>query len=77
MNPDFALPCRFDADCDGTLTIDELHEMVTASNMAFGLQSDVADTARLLELLDVDSNQVISWQEWSHGSAQWLRDMGH
>ena len=30
---------RFDVDCDGQLTIDELHQMVTETANAFGLEA--------------------------------------
>mmetsp|Transcript_6185 Transcript_6185/g.14889 ORF Transcript_6185/g.14889 Transcript_6185/m.14889 type:complete len:144 (+) Transcript_6185:82-513(+) len=67
---------RFDIDCDGQLTIDELHMMVTETANAFGLDADVADTVELMNQLDTDQNETISWQEWSHGCAVWLHDMG-
>ena len=40
---------RFDIDCDGQLTIDELHQMVTETASAFGLGavSTHADSAHL------------------------------
>ena len=37
---------------------------------------DVADTVELMNQLDTDQNETISWQEWSHGCAVWLHDMG-
>ena len=67
---------RFDLDCDGQLTIDELHLMVTETANAFGLEPDVADTVELMNQLDTDKNEHISWQEWSHGCAVWLHQMG-
>ena len=42
---------------------------------ALGRQ-DVADTVELMNQLDTDQNETISWQEWSHGCAVWLHDMG-
>ena len=42
---------------------------------ALGWQ-DVADTMELMNQLDTDQNETISWQEWSHGCAVWLHDMG-
>ena len=42
---------------------------------ALGWQ-DVADTVELMNQLDTDKNEHISWQEWSHGCAVWLHQMG-
>ena len=42
---------------------------------ALGWQ-DVADTVELMNQLDTDKSETISWQEWSHGCAVWLQDMG-
>ena len=42
---------------------------------ALGWQ-DVADTVELMNQLDTDKSETISWQEWSHGCAVWLHDMG-
>lgn len=36
---------------------------------------DVADTVELMNQLDTDQSETISWQEWSHGCAQWLNQM--
>ena len=69
-------PHRFDIDCDGELTIDELHQMVGSTNAAFGLASDVGDTVNLLKILDLDNNFTVSWQEWSHACSVWLHDLG-
>ena len=36
----------------------------------------MADTVELMNQLDTDKNEHISWQEWSHACAVWLHDMG-
>ena len=50
--------------------------MVGSTNAAFGLASDVGDTVNLLNILDVDNNSTVSWQEWSHACSVWLQDLG-
>ena len=32
--------------------------------------------SELMNQLDTDKNEHISWQEWSHGCAVWLHQMG-
>lgn len=66
---------RYDADADGSLTIDELQGMMQDLGGLFGFSADV-DSSTLMALLDADGNQVIDWQEWSHACAVWLSDMG-
>ena len=61
---------RYDADADGSLTIDELQGMMQDLGGLFGFSAEV-DSSTLMALLDADGNQVIDWQEWSHACAVW------
>lgn len=65
---------RYDIDMDGGLTIDELRIMMADLGGVFGFTEE-ADTSTLMALLDVDGNERIDWQEWSHACAVWLTDM--
>ena len=65
---------RYDADADGSLTIDELEQMVQDLGGLFGFTEDV-NMHTMMALLDADGNKVIDWQEWSHVCAVWLSDM--
>ena len=67
---------RFDADCDGQLSISELYEMVGTAPGAFGIDSQSIDTSSLMASLDVDNITSVSWQEWSDAAALWLNDLG-
>ena len=65
---------RYDMDCDLSISIIELRQLMSDLGGLFGFSEDV-DASTLMALLDADGNEEISWQEWSHACAVWLADM--
>ena len=68
-----AAPCP--SRCSTAATATTAFPAAADAATALGWQ-DVADTMELKNQLDTGQNETISWQEWSHGCAVWLHDMG-
>merc|ERR1712039_1154580 len=64
---------RYDTDCDMSISVSELREMMQSVPSFMGFDGGETDVQSIMAIFDADADSRISWQEWSHSCAEYVR----